>query len=363
MSWHQVCQLHLSESKISTHLLNLFHFNTGWWITSAASATPPSSSAGISMYNSSATSHCTMKGMRGTSMSTPIVAGNAALIREYFTKGYYPSGIATTKDAFIPSGALLKAMLIHSARPLIFTVTSDSSGHQSATPLATDINPSNVQGFGRIQLNNVLNFADTRATPLYLFIIGAAESSNSHYRSLRNGETEKHIFYTTSDATQPSIRITLVYTDYPGASGSTRPLVNDLNIVVVDTNGAILHRPQSYIQGQTNVNNVQLILIDNPLPSTTYTVVVSSSSTLAYAQSYSLVMTGQITPVHQRTIRSFIASIKNYYGNTSSSIKIASALILFVFLLTVFICIKFHGRERLRIQKQIRDRRRALNFS
>jgi hypothetical protein len=296
-------------------------------------------------------------------MSTPIVAGNAALIREYFTKGYYPSGFANSKDSFVPSGALLKAMLIHSARPLTFTVTSDSSGHQSATPLATDINPSNVQGFGRIQLSNVLNFADSRATPLYLFIIGASESGNSHYRSLRNGETERHIFYTTSDVTQPSIRITLVYTDYPGASGSTRPLVNDLNIAVVDTSGAVLHRPQSYIQGQANLNNVQLILIDNPLPSTTYTVIVSSSSTLAYAQSYSLVMTGQITPVRQKTIRSFIASIKNYYGNTSSSLKIASAIIIFVTLFTAYICIKFHGRDKLRIQRQMRERRMALNFS
>jgi len=49
-------------------------------------------------------------GMGGTSMSTPIMAGAAALVREYFTGGYYPGGVIAN-----PSSALLKATLINSA--------------------------------------------------------------------------------------------------------------------------------------------------------------------------------------------------------------------------------------------------------
>ena len=36
---------------------------------------------------------CGLVSMKGTSMSTPLVAGAAALVREYFTQGYYPSGV------------------------------------------------------------------------------------------------------------------------------------------------------------------------------------------------------------------------------------------------------------------------------
>lgn len=32
--------------------------------------------------------------MKGTSMATPIAAGNVAQIRQYFVDGYYPSGRA-----------------------------------------------------------------------------------------------------------------------------------------------------------------------------------------------------------------------------------------------------------------------------
>lgn len=35
---------------------------------------------------------CGLTSMAGTSMATPIVAGAAAVVREYFFKGYYPSG-------------------------------------------------------------------------------------------------------------------------------------------------------------------------------------------------------------------------------------------------------------------------------
>lgn len=295
--------------------------------------------------------------MRGTSMSTPIIAGNAALVREYFTKGFYPSGVAVKKDAFIPSGALIKAMLIHSARPLLYTVTTESNGAQGATPLSNDIYPSSTQGFGRVQLNNVLNFADTKASPLYLFVVGAAESSSSHYCAIRNGEVGKHIFYTTSDTVQPSIRITLSYTDYPGSSGASRPLVNDLTIAVTDGTGTVQHRPQSYVQGVSNVNNVAVILIDSPLPSTTYTVVVSATSTLAYTQPYALVMTGQITPVRQKTVRTFLANIKNYFRHPTNMVGLIIGMIISSILILVIVCIRFQQNEKLKLRRLLKARK------
>lgn len=51
-------------------------------------------------------------------MATPVVAGSAALVRQYFTDGFYPSGRATPADALTPSGALIKAVMIAGACPV-----------------------------------------------------------------------------------------------------------------------------------------------------------------------------------------------------------------------------------------------------
>lgn len=56
----------------------------------------------------------------GTSMATPITAGHTALVSQYFKQGYYPTGTANAANAFVPSGALIKAVLIGGARPMAY---------------------------------------------------------------------------------------------------------------------------------------------------------------------------------------------------------------------------------------------------
>lgn len=48
-------------------------------------------------------------------MSTPIVAGNAAMARQYFREGWYNTGSKNLTLGFDPSAALLKAVLVNSA--------------------------------------------------------------------------------------------------------------------------------------------------------------------------------------------------------------------------------------------------------
>lgn len=45
-------------------------------------------------------------------MSTPVVAGAVALLRQYFMQGFYPTGAAVAGSAYSPSGPLLKAVLL-----------------------------------------------------------------------------------------------------------------------------------------------------------------------------------------------------------------------------------------------------------
>ena len=82
--------------------------------------------------------------MRGTSMSTPLIAGAAALVRQYFLSGFYPSGSAAPANQYAPSGAAVKAVLLGGAAGM--------DGFESDTGLPLAPPPSFRQGFGRLDL-------------------------------------------------------------------------------------------------------------------------------------------------------------------------------------------------------------------
>ncbi|MGC9315577.1 MAG: S8 family serine peptidase, partial [bacterium] len=76
----------------------------GWYIFSAGAQA------------SGSMCHTGMTYMGGTSMSSPTTAGLAALVREYYEDGFYPTGAAVSGDGFNPSAALVKATLQASCR-------------------------------------------------------------------------------------------------------------------------------------------------------------------------------------------------------------------------------------------------------
>lgn len=80
-------------------------------------------------------------------MSTPVVAGSAALVRQYFTDGFYPSGARAPSNAIKPSGPLIKAALLGGASNMI-------GNSEAGLPLEPA--PSFRQGFGRLNLTRSL---------------------------------------------------------------------------------------------------------------------------------------------------------------------------------------------------------------
>ncbi len=86
----------------------------------------------------------------GTSFASPEVAGLAALVRDYFQSGFYPSGSANPADAITPSGALVKAVILASGEDML-TAASPTSSIAVAKRYSNDV------GYGRANLPGVLH--------------------------------------------------------------------------------------------------------------------------------------------------------------------------------------------------------------
>ena len=266
---------------------------------------------GWSIVSAGCGTNCGLTKMRGTSMATPIVAAAAVHVRDYFQRGFYPTGTSNSDDGFIPSGALIKAMLIHATTPLFDVADSDGS--------VSSLNeyPSREAGYGRVQLSRVLNFGSSSSVSL--IVIGSA------YTQSQGGKRHSQRDYTLKDKsfsqstkidnkpplyvslTQDnsyfkykfnsgscskdsdcSIRLTMCYTDIVGASGSDQILMNDLDMSVFSESGNKFYPSSVYEKGP-----LESLTIEDPEENMNYTVTVYAQR-LYTSQPFSLVITGDI---------------------------------------------------------------------
>ena len=209
----------------------------------------------------------------GTSMACPVVVGGAALLKQYFEDGFWPTGAAVPADGFTPSGSLLRACLANSAQ--------DMSGVPGY--------PSWREGWGRILLDNVAYFAgDLRR----LKVVDVPHASG-----LVDGASHT---YSTLVPNGSNMRITLAWADEPGAAFAADPVVNDLDLVVTAPNGTVFHgnildlnrngasRPNPW--GHDSKNTLEMVLAAAPTPGL-WTVQVVGRDVPAGPQGYAVVMT------------------------------------------------------------------------
>lgn len=130
--------------------------------------------------------------MSGTSMACPQVSGGAALIVQWWR---------ALMGGADPSPAMVKALLIN-----------------GATPMNSSAVPNNNQGWGRMDLDNVI---DTGTPSRYY-------DQETLFSAV--GEIWEETF-SVADPSKP-VKVSLVWSDAPGAIGANPALVNNLDLAV-----------------------------------------------------------------------------------------------------------------------------------
>jgi serine protease AprX len=191
----------------------------------------------------------------GTSMATPLTAGAAAVTRQYIRQEL---GVSN------PSGALVKAVLIHTAFDL-FPGQFGGAVREHETP-----RPNVHEGYGRVDVDAITALA-------------ANSTVTDESRGVGTGESRQ---YQVELPVGGNLRATLVYTDAPGAVSAARALVNNLDLSISGPDGSVQTKNDA-------VNNTEMLELSNLQPGT-YTVTVKGANVpmgRSGKQPYALVIT------------------------------------------------------------------------
>jgi hypothetical protein len=232
----------------------------------------PTISAPARLTSASGAGDAAYQTLDGTSMAAPSLAGCAALARQYFLEGRYPSGVKEASAPLAPSAALLRAILVNGG-------AADVAGYSI---------PSFDIGWGRIRLEDVLYFPGEARR------LAVVEETTG----LLTGEVATYEV-TVASANEP-LEITLVWTDFPSTPAASRSLVNDLDLTV--RRGGTTYRGNVYSGGvsttggtRDSLNVEECVLVNGP-PAGVWEIEVAAASVPFGPQPFALVVTGALDP-------------------------------------------------------------------
>ncbi len=278
--------------------------------------------------------------MSGTSMSAPMVSGTCALLTQWWrertngknpspallkallvngaedlaggqnwrrlrsglwaAQGGTPDTFRCNNPGFIPAAAIYRTTVLAQAANLAGIAVNQwffdamnnilyvrlgagltpGNNVQARDTQAIAAIPNNDQGWGRVSLENILLQAPVSDRGPKLF-------SDQRHAFTADGQ-EFLIRVAPVDAARP-MRITLAWTDAPGAANANPALVNDLDLEVRELNTADVYRGNVFSNGFSTTggafdtrNNVECVYIQNPAG--TYEVRVIASSLSANAR-------------------------------------------------------------------------------
>jgi hypothetical protein len=132
--------------------------------------------------------------------------------------------------------------------------------------------PTDTEGWGLLRLDDVLYFAGEERRLVV--------RDRRHADGLADAEAYS-FEVTVTDSSEP-LRITLVFNDPPAAPGVSEPVVNDLDLLIIDPIGDFCFG-NTFENGQSvpagfpdEVNNVEQFLLQTPAPGV-YTVTVTGT--------------------------------------------------------------------------------------
>ncbi|MDJ0955138.1 MAG: S8 family serine peptidase, partial [Acidimicrobiia bacterium] len=202
------------------------------------------------------------KYMGGTSMSNPLAAGAAAVVRDYYVKAH----------GHDVSGALTKATLINSAVDLLDE--NNDGVNDNAYPI-----PNGHEGWGRIDLANAVD--------------GSAEFIDD-LTGITTGATNTYAFVADGAG---SLRVSLAWHDYPSTETAAVNLVNDLDLTVTAPDGTVytgnvFSGGWSAVGGSADrLNNVENVYVASAAAGT-WTVAVNGFNVPFGPQPFALVVDG-----------------------------------------------------------------------
>ncbi|CAM9868950.1 unnamed protein product, partial [Ascophyllum nodosum] len=221
---------------------------------------------------------CRLWAYQGTSMSCPVVAGAAAMVRQYFVdENFYAADVTARElcsngfvcEGFSPSSATVKALLINSAN-----LMGESS------------DPDNFRGFGRIHMEAGMPLGGEG--DLVLFVADSAITSIAEQR------TKQYLFDVDSDAGL-DLRATISWIDPAATTFSEKQLIHDLDLTVIAPSGATHTMWSTGIADANNVNE-RVIVDAADVENGTWAILVWANELTTDVQSYSLVVNGAISP-------------------------------------------------------------------
>ncbi|MBL9032771.1 MAG: S8 family serine peptidase [Phycisphaerae bacterium] len=229
---------------------------------------------GCNTQSASAGSGCGVTGATGTSMASPAAAGAALLVRQYYTNGYYPTGVASGAG-FTPTAALIKATMLNSCVDM-----TGVAGY-----------PTNAEGWGRVLLDNALVFPGDTRKLLVADVRNASGLSTGAFADLNVNVL----------GSGQQFRVTAVWTEPPATAGASFAAVNDLDLEVIAPNGD-LYKGNVFntavgasITGgaKDDRNNVEQVHVNSPQVGS-WTVRVRGANVAVGTQGYAIVVTGDI---------------------------------------------------------------------
>jgi hypothetical protein len=250
---------------------------------------------------------------QGTSMSAPVLTGLATLVRQYFADGYaaaggdgFAAGSASASRSHNPSAALVRAAMANGAVRMRGWYTGDDG-----TVAALDGQwPSGGQGFGLVNLDNSLYFANDPTRNWYLDVYRGDTTGPPNTQSFPVSALPATRSHTVQVASGQPLDVTLAWTDAPNIAVAGSPaLVNNLDLVVTGPGG------RTYVGNNMNsrtdpgvetgetvnapgprdaTNNTERIHVANPVAGT-YTISVQAGPIATGRQGFALSASGAIS--------------------------------------------------------------------